>query len=108
MELARTDTEIAYGLMYISDLPPGVDGMLFYLPDYGRHAFWMKNTVMPLDIVFLDEQGAVVNIFANTRPLSTERLISAGPSAMALEVKAGQAAAWGIGPGTIITAPAQP
>lgn len=105
VELARTDDEIAYGLMYLSDLP-GTDGMLFRLPGFAQYAFWMKNTIMPLDIIYLDNKGAVVNLYANTKPLSTEHLYSSGPALMVLEVKAGMADIWAIGPGTIVTPPA--
>lgn len=105
VELARSDEEIAYGLMFLSDLP-ATDGMLFLLPGYEVQSFWMKNTVMPLDIIFLDEKGAVLNVYAHTTPLSTEHLYSAGPTKMVLEVKAGMAAKWGIGPGAVVTPPA--
>jgi hypothetical protein len=104
VELARSDEEISYGLMFLSDLP-STDGMLFLLPGYEVQSFWMKNTVMPLDIIFLDEKGAVLNVYAHTTPLSTEHLYSAGPTKMVLEVKAGMAAKWGIGSGAVVTPP---
>ncbi len=104
VELARTPHEVSYGLMYIPDMP-GTDGMLFRLPGLGRYSFWMKNTVMPLDIIFLDEKGAVVNQYNNTTPFSTDYLFSAGAALMVLEVKAGMAKKWGIGKGATITPP---
>lgn len=105
VELARTEEEVSYGLMYLSDLP-GTDGMLFRLPNLAQYAFWMKNTIMPLDIVYFDDKGAVVNLYANAKPLSMEHLYSSGPARMVLEVKAGMAKEWAIGPGATIIPPA--
>lgn len=95
VEVARSEHEIAYGLMFQTDLP-GTDGMLFMMPKTDKQIFWMKNTPMALDIVFLDEKGEVVDIVYKTEPMSTRQIASLKPASMVLEVKAGMAMQWGI------------
>jgi uncharacterized membrane protein (UPF0127 family) len=97
VEIARTDRERAKGLMYRSSL--GRDaGMLFLFDETAEHGFWMKNTLIPLDMIFIGEDGRVVGIVARAVPgdLSTR---SAGPSRYVLEVNGGWAEAHGVAPG---------
>jgi uncharacterized protein len=113
VELARTDPERARGLMYRRDLPAGA-GMLFVFPETADHPFWMKNTPLPLDMIFIGEDLVVVGIVENTIPFSTKPLRAAGSSRYVLEVHAGFSASHHIAPGdrvelrNITAAPAQP
>ena len=66
-ELAATFTERQRGLMFRRDLPPG-QGMLFLFESPGRHSFWMLNTLVPLDIIWMDDQRRIVFISENTPP----------------------------------------
>ena len=61
---------------------------------------WMKDTLIALDMIFIDERGAVVNVAENTVPLSSATISSNGPVLAVLEVNAGTAARLGIRPGT--------
>jgi hypothetical protein len=88
VELARTPAEHEHGLMYRRDLPEGT-GMLFLFdrPDIRR--FWMKNTYVSLDMLFLDERRRVVGIEANTTPLDETPRGPDAPAQYVLEVPAG-------------------
>ena len=95
VEVARTATEQQRGLMYRRRLAPD-RGMIFPLrrPEYA--AFWMKNTLIPLDLIFIRADGSIANIAANARP-KDERLISSdGLVTEVLELAGGRAAALGI------------
>jgi uncharacterized membrane protein (UPF0127 family) len=97
VELARTDVERARGLMARSTL--GADaGMLFVFDETGDHAFWMKNTLIPLDMIFIGDDGRVVGVVARATPGSLEPR-SGGPSRYVLEVNGGWAEAHGVAPG---------
>jgi uncharacterized membrane protein (UPF0127 family) len=63
-------------------------------------SFWMKNTPLPLDIIFIGTDGRVINVAANTVPYSLEPVGARGLTAAVLELNAGRAAELGIGPGT--------
>ncbi len=95
VEIADDEEERQKGLMFRESL--GADrGMLF---DFGRPvpgSFWMKNTMVPLDIIFIGEDGRVRNVGANTIPFSTQPVLSDGPIRYVLEINAGQAATLGI------------
>jgi uncharacterized membrane protein (UPF0127 family) len=98
VEIARTPQEQAYGLMNRSELAPD-RGMIFpYDPPQGV-AFWMKNTLIPLDMVFVRADGSIANIADNTVPLSLEPVPSDGPVKAVLEIAGGRAAELGIKPG---------
>jgi uncharacterized protein len=94
VEVADTDPKRARGLMFRKELPDG-QGMLFLFDEEGEHSFWMKDTLIPLDLIFVDSSGRVTGIVAGARPLSLE-LRSGGPSRMVLEVPGGWAAARGV------------
>lgn len=98
VELARTPEEQAYGLMYVRDLPEST-GMLFLFPDDQTLSFWMKNTYVPLDMVFLARDGRIINIAANTPPLSLDPVRSTAPGRAVLEIKGGMAEKLGLRPG---------
>jgi hypothetical protein len=104
VEIADTDMSRERGLMFRQRLPEG-HGMLF---DFGQPrpvSMWMKNTYIPLDMIFMSRNGTVTHIAADTEPLS-ERTISSGPPAFAvLEVNAGVAAKIGLKPGDRVVHP---
>ncbi len=97
-EIAVTDQERMTGLMYRKELPDG-RGMLF---DFGQPqmvVMWMKNTYVPLDMIFIRADGTIARIAENATPLS-ETIIPAGmPVKGVLEVVAGTARKYGIEPG---------
>jgi uncharacterized membrane protein (UPF0127 family) len=86
-ELARTAQEREQGLMYREALASG-RGMLFIFPDSQIRSFWMQNTLIPLDIAYLDENLAIVDIQA-MEPQTEDPHPSARPAMFALEVPQG-------------------
>lgn len=88
VEIADTDRKRQLGLMYRKNLNPDA-GMLFIFKTDARHAFWMKNTSIPLDILFIDNNGKVVDTKENMAPLSTKIHKPAFPCRYALEMMAG-------------------
>jgi uncharacterized protein len=99
VEVARTDDERSRGLMFRKELAAD-GGMLFLFEVPEEHGFWMHNTFIPLDMIFLGEDRSVVGVVANAEP-HTDILRSVHkPSKYVLEVKGGEAAAHGVGPGT--------
>jgi hypothetical protein len=98
LELAVTPDAQARGLMYRTELPDG-HGMLFVFPTETDHTFWMKNTLIPLDMVFIGADGRVVGVHANATPLSTAQIGIGKPSRYVLEVAGGYAAGHAIAPG---------
>jgi uncharacterized membrane protein (UPF0127 family) len=86
------------GLMYVRDMPPD-RGMFFLFGFPHVIAFWMKNTYLSLDIVFIDEDGKVLNIAADARPLSLDPITSDGAGLAVLEVLGGTAKKIGLKPG---------
>ncbi|MBP1687306.1 MAG: hypothetical protein H6Q33_3449 [Deltaproteobacteria bacterium] len=98
VEVVATPDARAHGLMYRRDLAPDA-GMLFVFPNETPQHFWMKNTPLPLDMVFIGRDRQVVGIVADTRPFSTNPLGVAAPSQFVLEVHAGFCARHGIDTG---------
>lgn len=91
--LANTDNTRAMGLMYVEQMAND-EGMLFIFPDTQRRAFWMKNTLIPLDILYFDQNRKLVSISENTPPCknTTTRCPnypSAKPAKYVLEINAG-------------------
>jgi uncharacterized protein len=104
VELALTPEEQSRGLMYRRSLPEG-QGMLFDFKRDQETSFWMKNTYVPLDIIFIRSDGRIHRIAENTEPLS-ERLVSSnGPVRAVLEVVAGTTRKLGIAPGDRVAHP---
>ena len=98
VELAKTRDEQARGLMFRTAM--GADeGMIFPTEPPRPSAFWMKNTVLSLDIVFIGTDRRILNIAANTVPYSEKSITSAGVTGAVLELNAGRAAQLGIVPG---------
>jgi uncharacterized protein len=98
VELARTEQDRTRGLMYRHDLAADA-GMLFVFPETADHPFWMKNTPLPLDMIFIGEDLLVVGIVENAIPFSTRSLRVVRPSRYVLEVHAGFSARNRIAPG---------
>jgi uncharacterized protein len=101
VELMRTDAERERGLMFRRYLPRD-RGMLFNFEVAQPVMMWMKNTYLPLDMIFISRTGKVVNIAADTEPLSERVIASAGPVFAVLEVNAGTAASIGLKPGDTV------
>lgn len=95
VEVARTSEEQAKGLMFRESLPPN-EGMIFPFPSPRMASFWMKNTFIPLDIVFIRSDGTITNIAENTVPQSLTPVSSTEPVAAVLEVAGGRTAMLGI------------
>jgi hypothetical protein len=98
VELADTPEAQARGLMFRTALGD-FEGMIFPSPVPEPRAFWMKNTPLSLDIIFIGPDGRIANIAENTVPYSLDSVRSKGPASAVLELRAGRAAALGIKPG---------
>jgi uncharacterized membrane protein (UPF0127 family) len=95
VEVMRTREELVRGLMWRDDLAADA-GMLFVFDRPAPRTFWMKNTPLPLDILFIDERSHVLNVAESTTPYSETPIRSAGPARFVLEVNAGFARRHGI------------
>ncbi len=93
IEIADTDYEIQTGLMYREDMELN-QGMLFVFPDMAYHSFYMKNTLIPLDLIFIDDQLRIATIKQDAQPLDESGIPSEVPVQYVLEVNAGLAATW--------------
>ena len=99
VELALNDAERSRGLMYREKLGP-YDGMLFDFHQDAPVSFWMKNTLIPLDMIFIAADGTIRHIHANAVPKSEESIPSGGHSVRGvLEINGGSARLLGIKPG---------
>jgi uncharacterized protein len=99
-EVAADFTTRMTGLMHRKSLPPN-GGMLFIFDEESIHCMWMKNTLIPLSVAFIDDQGAIVNI-ADMEPHSEQSHCATTPARYALEMNRGWFAARGIKPGSRI------
>lgn len=98
IEIAQTEYETQTGLMYRKKMEEGA-GMLFIFPEASMHSFYMKNTHIALDILFIRSDLTVANIARSARPLDETSIPSAGPVQYVLELNAGMCDRWGIAPG---------
>ena len=98
VEVVATEEERQKGLMFRKELPEG-QGMLFDFKVDAPVSFWMKNTYVSLDMIFIRSDGRIASIAENTEPLSERLVPSAGPVLGVLEVVAGTARKLGIRPG---------
>lgn len=98
VELADTPEAQARGLMFRTSLGDN-EGMIFPSATPEPRSFWMKNTPLSLDIIFIGVDGRILNIAANTVPYSLDSVRSNGIASGVLELRAGRAAALGIVPG---------
>ena len=101
IEIPETPENIKRGLMWRHSLDVS-SGMLFIFQNSEFQAFWMRNTPLPLDIIFIGENFCIKNIAENTRPMSDETYYSRGPVKYVLEVRAGFSKRHGIREGDCI------
>ena len=102
VEIARTDEEHRRGLMYRQNLAPDA-GMLFLFDSDEIHSFWMKNTLIPLDLIFIRADGTVAGVVESAEPKTLTGRSVGRISRHVLEVNGGFAKAHGIGEGTRVT-----
>jgi len=98
LEVANTPESLQRGLMFRQSLAEG-HGMIFVFPQDADHEFWMKNTYIPLDMIYISADGRIVGIHPNATPLSEAGISVGRPSRYVLEVPGGYAARRGIAPG---------
>jgi len=101
VEVMRTPAELEKGLMFRKYLPQD-RGMLFVFATEEPVAMWMKNTYLPLDMIFIGRTGRVVGLAENAEPLSEKIIPSGAPTAGVLEVNAGIAAKIGLKIGDLV------
>ena len=104
VEVMANDADRAKGLMFRRELPDG-QGMLFDFQREQDIAMWMKNTYIPLDMIFIRGDGTIRRIAENTTPLSETTIPSGGPVRGVLEVIGGTARKFGIKPGDRVAHP---
>jgi uncharacterized protein len=104
VEMATTEEEKTTGLMYRKELADG-KGMLFDFSPEQDVQMWMKNTYVPLDMIFISADGRILRIAENTEPLSEKIISSGGPVKGVLEVVGGTARRDGIEPGDRVANP---
>lgn len=102
VEVARTASEQERGLMFRESLPAD-GGMIFPMKPPRIASFWMKNTVIPLDMIFIRADGTIARIAADTVPYSLEPVDSGEPVAAVLELAGGKAAALDIAEDDMVT-----
>ncbi len=102
VELATNDAERERGLMFRKSMPEG-QGMLFDFKRDSPVSFWMHNTYISLDMIFIASDGRIVHIVENAKPLSDDLIPSGGPVRAVLEVIAGTAQKLGIAEGDRVT-----
>jgi hypothetical protein len=104
VELVDNDADREKGLMFRKELPEG-RGMLFDFHAEAPVSFWMENTYIPLDMIFIRGDGSILRIAENATPLSTKIIPSGGPVRAVLEVIGGTARKMGIAPGDKVASP---
>jgi hypothetical protein len=104
VELAETPAQMTQGLMFRTSLPPDA-GMLFDYRQPTAATMWMRNTLIPLDMLFVDAQGRIVNIHERAVPQSLDVIAAAEPVRAVIELNGGTAARLGIEPGDRVVHP---
>ena len=104
VEIVDTPETRAQGLMYREELAPDA-GMLFDFKESRTVSFWMRNTLIPLDMIFITEAGVVANVHAQARPHDPTSIPSDGPVMFVLEIPGGRAAELGIAAGDRVLHP---
>ncbi|NTV09972.1 MAG: DUF192 domain-containing protein [Zoogloea sp.] len=99
-EVASSFNQRAEGLMFRKTMPAN-HGMLFIFPATGRHCMWMRNTLLPLSVAFLDDEGRIVNV-EDMQPQTENNHCAARPARYALEMNLGWFKQKRIKPGTAI------
>ncbi len=101
VEVAATREQQRQGLMFRTSMGPD-EGMLFPLERVRMASFWMRNTVIPLDIIFIGPDNRILNIAEHTTPYSEDSIPSIAPAKAVLELNAGRTAELGIAPGDLV------
>lgn len=104
VEIARTKAQRELGLMNRTTMPASA-GMLFVFDTPTHAQFWMKDTLIPLDMIFVDPAGVVSRVKANARPQDLSIIDGGSNVKFVVEINAGLAAALGIAPGAAMRAP---
>ena len=104
IEIARNEDQRAQGLMFRRDLPADA-GMLFLFDDEATRSFWMKNTLIPLDMLFVAADGHIVDIHERAVPLDETPIPSDAPALAVVELNGGTIARLGIKIGDIVHGP---
>lgn len=101
IEIADDEYQTQTGLMYRSDME-NKQAMLFIFPNTDYRTFYMKNTKIPLDIIYISEEKTIVSIQKNAKPMDESSLPSEGPAKYVLEVNAGLSDLWSLEQGDSI------
>lgn len=104
IELALTDAQMEQGLMFRPSMPAD-HGMLFDFKAPTKVMMWMKNTIIPLDMLFLDNGGRVIDVHEHAVPYSTDVIAANAPARYVIELNGGTVARLGIKPGDQVTSP---
>lgn len=107
VELARTPEEQARGLMFRETMPR-LSGMLFVYPREANISFWMRNTLIPLDMIFVDATGEIVRVHPQAVPLDETPIPAGAPTLAVLEINGGLARTFGIEAGDVLRSSALP
>ena len=95
IEIADDEYQTETGLMYRKSMDDN-QGMLFIFPDSQYRYFYMRNTEIPLDIIYIDQDQTIVSIQKNAKPFDERSLPSEGPAKYVLEINGGLSTAWGL------------
>lgn len=101
VEIADTPAEQQKGLMFRQELAPDA-GMLFDFHESRQVSFWMQNTLIPLDMLFIRSDGSIANIHVNAHPLDPTSIPSDGPVEFVLEIPGGRSVELGIKAGDTV------
>jgi uncharacterized membrane protein (UPF0127 family) len=101
VRIASNDKERQNGLMWVKNLPQNY-GMIFEFENEQMVYMWMKNTKIPLDMIFIGKDGKIIHINHNAQPESLEIISSMKPAAKVLEINGGLAEKLGIGIGDMV------
>ncbi|NER06758.1 MAG: DUF192 domain-containing protein [Okeania sp. SIO3C4] len=107
VEFAITPATWQRGLMCREEMAADA-GMLFLFPDVRPHSFWMRNTLISLDIIYIGQDCRVLNVAANAVPLDETSLPSKGPARAVLEINGGLSSLLSIEPGSLLQVPGIP
>ena len=102
IQIAQTEFDRQLGLMFRKDMKEN-EGMLFIFPDNQVRNFWMRNTEIPLDMLFIDSSKVILNIAKNTTPYSDNSYSSIKPAKYVLEVNGGFSDKYKVTPGNKVT-----
>lgn len=102
IEVADNNEERAQGLMFRDTMPEN-QGMLFMMETEEMQSFWMKNTILSLDIMYVNSDRRIVSIHEKTKPFSLDHIVSAKPAMYVVEVNAGYTKKYSIKEGDLIS-----